>query len=303
MAERSVTAAANRLGKTPSAVSHALRRMREQWGDPVMVKMGGKMHPSPFALRLSDEVRPILGAIQRAVAPPAPFDPADSRRCFRVAMASFSGMMSRIYEQVNAQAPHVLVEWTNPQQGVLTRLAEGLVDLVMLGDAPAIPEGVSREILPPLRVLTFARSGHPALSNWSRAEWQRWPHIRIDLGGGTKNTVDQRSAGIGLERTFGAYIPDFGAIAPLLAWTNFLANSFYAALGDGIDVYDLQALRPPLGRLEGAFALYWNTGLARDPGIDWLRGIVTRCFNDMVHEADARFADREVLPPAEDQIV
>ncbi len=51
MAEGSVAKAAERLNKTPSAVSHALARLREQVGDPLMVKVGGKMQPSPFAVR------------------------------------------------------------------------------------------------------------------------------------------------------------------------------------------------------------------------------------------------------------
>lgn len=49
MTEGSVVAAAERLGKTPSAVSHALARLRNQLGDPLPVKVGGRMQPSPFA--------------------------------------------------------------------------------------------------------------------------------------------------------------------------------------------------------------------------------------------------------------
>ena len=65
MDEGSVAGAAEKLGKTPSAVSHALARLREQLGDPLMVKVGGRMQPSPFALTLIDDVRPILRSIQR----------------------------------------------------------------------------------------------------------------------------------------------------------------------------------------------------------------------------------------------
>ncbi len=80
MDTRSVTVAADKLGKTPSAVSHALGRLRDQLGDPLMVKVDGKMQPCPFALKLIDDVRPILRSIQRAVTPPQPFDPA-TRAC------------------------------------------------------------------------------------------------------------------------------------------------------------------------------------------------------------------------------
>lgn len=90
MAERSVTRAAARLGRTQSALSHALARLREQVGDPLLVKVGGRMSPSPFAEKLVEDVRPILRSIQRALVPPQAFDPATSTRTFRVAIPDFA---------------------------------------------------------------------------------------------------------------------------------------------------------------------------------------------------------------------
>lgn len=65
MEERSVTRAADRLGRTQSAISHALGRLREQLGDPLLVKSGMRMLPSPFAEHLVMEVRPILANMAR----------------------------------------------------------------------------------------------------------------------------------------------------------------------------------------------------------------------------------------------
>ena len=66
---RSVALAADRMGRTPSAVSHALARLREQVGDPLLVKVAGRMQPSPFALQLIADVRPILRSIHLAQHP------------------------------------------------------------------------------------------------------------------------------------------------------------------------------------------------------------------------------------------
>ena len=60
MTERSVTRAAERLSRTQSAVSHALSRLREQVGDPLLIKVGGRMAPSPFAERLIEEVLSLI---------------------------------------------------------------------------------------------------------------------------------------------------------------------------------------------------------------------------------------------------
>ena len=136
---RSVTVAAEKLGKTPSAVSHALGRLREQLNDPLMVKVGGKMQPSPFALQLIEDVRPILRSIQRVVSPPQPFDPATSTHVFRLALPTIPGLMARVFERINAEAPDVTLEWTSPSQRSYAQIAEGLGPTPFTAPVHAIP--------------------------------------------------------------------------------------------------------------------------------------------------------------------
>ena len=80
MEERSVQRAAEQIGRTPSAISHALGRLRQQIDDPLLVRVGGKMQPSPRALSLYEEITPMLHRIEQALQPPQPFDPATSER-------------------------------------------------------------------------------------------------------------------------------------------------------------------------------------------------------------------------------
>src|SRR5882672_3501251 len=89
MMERSVTRAAERLGRTQSAISHSLARLREQLGDPLLVKGGRRMEPTAFALEFVEQARPILRSIQRVLSPRHVFDPATSRRIFRLAAPDF----------------------------------------------------------------------------------------------------------------------------------------------------------------------------------------------------------------------
>src|SRR5215813_8413311 len=85
MTERSVTRAAERLGRTQSAVSHSLSRLREQFGDPLLIKGGARMQPTALALALIEQARPMLGGIQRVLSPQHIFDPTTSTRVFRLA--------------------------------------------------------------------------------------------------------------------------------------------------------------------------------------------------------------------------
>ena len=93
MAERGVSRAAARLGRTQSAVSHSLARLREQLGDPLLLKGGRRMEPTAFALELMEQVRPLLGGLQRVLAPRRRFDAATSTRVFRLAAPDFAQAM------------------------------------------------------------------------------------------------------------------------------------------------------------------------------------------------------------------
>src|SRR5262245_18701539 len=90
MAERSVTRAAERLKRTQSAISHALARLRDQLGDPLLIKGGRCMEPTSFALEFAEQARPVLRSLQRMLSPRHAFDPATSRRVFRLAAPDFT---------------------------------------------------------------------------------------------------------------------------------------------------------------------------------------------------------------------
>src|SRR5438046_10638230 len=89
MAERSVTRAAERLGRTQSALSQSLSRLRDQLGDPLLIKGGKRMQPTVFAVEFMEQARPILRSIQRVLSPRHAFHPATSRRIFRFAAPDF----------------------------------------------------------------------------------------------------------------------------------------------------------------------------------------------------------------------
>jgi len=115
MTKRSLTRAAERLRRTQSAVSHSLSRLRERFGDPLLIKGGARMQPTALALDLIEQARPMLGGTQRVLSPQQVFDPdASTRVCSLTApdfmLAPFSKPMARLRKE----APGVSVEWTAP---------------------------------------------------------------------------------------------------------------------------------------------------------------------------------------------
>jgi DNA-binding transcriptional LysR family regulator len=282
MTEHSVSRAALRLGRTQSAVSHSLARLREQLGDPLLVKVGGGMSPSPYAQRLIEDVRPLLRSIQRIIAPPEPFEPATSKRVFRVAIADFAPtLLPRVIAEVLERAPGVSVEWLAPSQQTLLAIAESQIDLALVTASVAWPEGVERHSAGELHSVTFARKNHPALAHWNLDAWQRYPHVRVQLGEREKGAVDRALQELGLRRAIGASVPNFSQVPALLAQTDLLATMTPLVMDGAMSRYGLRALEPPLAIKPQAFSFAWSFRLANDPGSRWFRELVMEAYDDL----------------------
>src|SRR4051812_6174405 len=215
MKEASVTRAAGRLGGTQSAVSHSLARLRAQVGDPLMVNVNGRMTASPFAHRLIEDVRPILRSLGRLVAPPQPFDPATSKRRFRVAVPDLCPtFLSSVIERLLREAPGVTIEWLTPNSYVDPEIADGQIDLAHRGGGEPLPAGVEVREVQPFTWRTYARRDHPACADWGIQAWIRWPHVQVIIGDRVRSPVDD-VAFTGSTRVVVAKIPHFSGVAPL----------------------------------------------------------------------------------------
>lgn len=280
MSEGSVTRAADRLGRTQSAVSHSLARLRNQLGDPLLVKVGGAMVPSPFAQKLVEDVRPILRSIQRIASPPQPFDPATSKRVFKVAITDLTpSLLPNVMARVRRDAPGVSIEWST--QGPLTAaaIAEGHLDLALLMTATAgVSEGVERQDAGVLKVWTYARKDHPALPSWGLAEWSRWPHVQVMLGVRQRTTIEEAVVENRLERTIGAQVPNFSYVPDLLARTDLIATMPLQIPVHLLEQFGLSAVDPPMPIAPVPLAYFWSFRLTNDPGSQWIRSVVMETF-------------------------
>ena len=89
LAERNVTRAARRLNVTQSAMSASLRRLREAFGDPILLQHGKTMIPTPHALALAPQVSSAIGGLRKLIRPTTGFDPSTSSRTFRIAASDY----------------------------------------------------------------------------------------------------------------------------------------------------------------------------------------------------------------------
>jgi DNA-binding transcriptional LysR family regulator len=301
MAEGSVTRAAARLGRTQSAVSHALERLRQQVADPLLVKVGGRMQPSPFALTLVEELRPILRSIQRVVAPPESFDPRTSQRVFRIAIPAFTALLSAVFERAHMAAPGVSLEWTMPNADAPPAVAEGQIDIAHLGGETRLPDGLDVHVAQPFSWVTFVRKNHPGLANWGAHTWTSWPHVVVNIGNAVRNPIDVSMGSLGVQRTIGARIPDFSGVAPLLAATNMLGTFPPLTMVDDMQVYGLRALKPPVPLPAFPSRFFWSSRLANDPGNRWIRGVVLEIYTKLQQSAEAKLSAANLIAPRSSQ--
>jgi DNA-binding transcriptional LysR family regulator len=296
MTEGSVTRAAARLGRTQSAVSHALSRLRQQLGDPLLVKTGGGMTPSPYAQKLIEDVRPTLRTIQRIVSPPQAFDPATSRRVFRAAIADFvPTLMPTVISEVLRRAPGVSVEWLAPGAPTMSAVAEGQIDLALVTSSASILPGVEQQSAGELHSATFARKSHPAIARWGLEAWSFWPHVQVQLGerasGSVETTVEER----GLKRRIGASVPNFSQVPALVAQTDLLATMTPLVMAGVLERLGLRALEPPIPIRPTSFLFVWSFRLANAPGSRWFRTLLMDAYADLQRAVLAKTTGRNLV--------
>jgi LysR family transcriptional activator of mexEF-oprN operon len=272
MIERSVTRAAERLGRTQSAVSHSLQRLRSQLGDPLLIKGGVRMQPTPFALELIEQARPMLRGIQRVLSPRHVFDPASSQRVFRLAapdfmMTLFIDLMARLRKE----APGVSVEWTAPREPTPLDVAEGQIDVAIVPAELRLPDGATSEAVGALEWRCFGRQGHQAFSQWGPGTWAKWPHLVVRVGDSLTSPVNVAASAAGLGRTIAGWVPHFSAIAPVLARSDLIATLPAIAMEETLHPYHLESRKVPFPIAPLPHAMIWSTGRNNDPDIAWLR--------------------------------
>ncbi len=297
METRSVTRTADKIGRTQSAVSHSLARLREQLDDPLLVRVGGKMHPSPFAEAIIEDVRPILRSIRRVIAPRTLFDPAESERVFRIAMPTLTKVIAEVSARVEAEAPNAKIEWLPAHHDVYQALSEGLIDLAHLGGEPRLPDGLNEQVMEPFSWVTFARRGHPAVKNWGFGAWRSYPHLMVNVTRSMQNPFPiSPSSDVGGRRV-SAMIGDSAGVASILASSDYLATFPAVLLAWDMDAHDLIAMKPPVDLDPVLVRFFWSSRLANDAGGVWIRSIVIETYRRLQASAEAKLAPPKLVQP------
>jgi DNA-binding transcriptional LysR family regulator len=281
LAERHVTRAAARVGLSQPAMSHALARLRELLGDPLLVRTPRGMKPTARAEAMTAPLERALLDLGRALQAPTPFEPARSTRRFRIATTDYIELvlLPRLLARVWGEAPGVDVRVSNLGGEPNDELAEDRVDLAIgvpaqFGD-PEPPQGVRLQRVLSDRFVCVVREGHPIVKKrLSLDEFVALPHALVAPRGASGSIVDTALARLGKRRRVACEVPHFLVAPHVVRETDLvltLAERVARSLGP---MLGLRQLAPPLA-LEGfSMSMVWHERQHADPAHAWLRAAI-----------------------------
>ena len=290
--ELSVTRAGRRLGLSQSAVSHALRRLREALRDPLFVRGPDGMRPTARAEEMAPRLRQGLAQLQEALGPSA-FDPATTTRRFHIAVSAYACiiLMPEVVRLLQREAPGVEIR-IRPLTGSLSEdLSTGRVDLAISGfgraasrfdreflfaetavwamrsDHPAAAETLTAEALADLpQALMGTAEDHSADGRIVRGGLERW--VIWDDRGGMEEPQTQQ----GRSRAIGFTVPDAVSALAIVSRTDIVALVPRRLATAFAGQYGLKLFDPPNPVRTIAMEMLWRSDLGPSPAIDWLKG-------------------------------
>ncbi|MBX2804156.1 MAG: LysR family transcriptional regulator [Myxococcales bacterium] len=285
---RSVTAAAKRVSLSPSATSHALSRLRAAFDDPLLVRQGAAMVPTPRGEVLAPLLREVLAGVGGLYQQQVAFDPEHSRRRFTVAAADLAApLVPGVMQAVARQAPEVSLSWVGP----LARpdaLATGQVD-VALRAAPSRPDAAwVAERVGAVRFAVFSRSDHPFVQRPDRATWCAHPHVLVSTPHPGPGFVAEVVSAMGLTRRVGLVVPTFLLALHTVAEAPLLFTAPDALARPTARTLGLVATTLPLDVGEVAVEVAWHRRVDADPGHRWFRALLGDVVRRALHAPSSR---------------
>jgi DNA-binding transcriptional LysR family regulator len=287
--EANVSRAAMRIGLSQPAASHALQRLRDLLGDPLLVRNGARMELTPRAQALRGPLAQALDQV-RGLFIPDDFDAGSSERHFRLMMPDLAVelLMPPLMEKITQAAPNIridVVPWRGP--AIFTAEFARTIDMVIsIGDAF---KGFHRQLLYTDSDALAVRRNHPAGAKLKRREaFLNARHVAVVIRGQNEDLIDGWLRAKGIERRIALVVPGYIEALHVTARTDlvaFVPRRLIAALSKQLS---LVTVTPPLDPGIDEQFMFYPTRAQMDPGSIWLRTIMIEIGREM--ERDKRKA-------------
>lgn len=276
----SIAGAADEIGLSPSAVSHALARLRVMLNDELFFRTADGVQPTERARDLSADIERGLGFISTAISQQHHFEPAKAERTFSIQVADYvsSFLLPRLAQRLQAEAPSVSIEilpFSVSSDSVWDR-----VDMqVRLTPGRLQPEMVRSQRLLADDIVVLMRPDHPHAGDPMTAElYAALPHVKLSQSATGTTVIDDALAARGLRRDLPMTVASWFDIPDIVAHSDLIAIAPRRLLSLDARLCHLIAAPLPLEEVVFSFDLCWDLRTEREPGQKWLRGVISEIF-------------------------
>jgi DNA-binding transcriptional LysR family regulator len=286
--ERNVSHTALRLGKSQPATSAALSKLRAFFNDPLLVRSGNSMQPTPRAIGLIEAARAVLAQVSSQIETAPSFEPAAETQPFNLALSDVGEVvfLPSILAELRRLAPQAPVRSISlPASEVARGLEHASIDLA-IGYFPDL-ERVNF-LHQGLFIDTFAsllRSDHPmAASRLTLKQYLQLDHVVVRAESRTEEVIERFLARRKLRRNVVLTTPHFATAPIVIAQSDLIVTipeplaRYFSNVSAHLRVVELP-FRPP--RIE--LKQFWHRKLDHDARIRWLRELVAKLFQRSEH--------------------
>lgn len=273
LTEGSVARAAQRLRLSPSAMSRALARLRETTGDPLLVRAGRGLVPTPRAMELREQVSRLVQEAHAVLRPTQTVDMAQVVRTFtlRASEEFVENFGPALLARIARDAPGVRLRFVNKTDKDSAPLREGSVDLdTGVVDADASPELLTQALFRD-RLIGVVRAGHSLSRGEVSAErYAQGQHVYVSRRGQDRGQIDDALEAQGLTRQISTIVAGFSTAIVLARDTDLIASvpeRYTAHQREGLHSFALPLTLPAF-----TVAMLWHPRLDADLAHRWLRG-------------------------------
>jgi DNA-binding transcriptional LysR family regulator len=278
MAERSVTRAGTRIGRTQPAMSAALSRLRSLLKDELFIRGPSGLQPTPRALDLAEPLSHALAEIQRTLEFTQGFDPSTSTATFSLGLSDHPTfvLLPRLVEALRAQAPAIALRVRNftARNDAIAMLDAGEVDLT-IGVPPSATGRILNRPLFQERFVCILRKAHPATeAPLDLDTFLGLSHLLVSPENDRFGLVDAALAKEGLKRRLALTLPQMYAAPLLIARSDMVATLMEGVVRASGHAHELCVLPPPIDLEPVQFVLSWHRRNDVHPAQRWFRDCI-----------------------------
>jgi len=292
--EGSVTKAANQLGITQPAMSNGLKRLRDLFKDPLMVRTSDGMTPTKRALELQPVIRDVLGQLESSIQPEVEFDPANSSRTFRIMASDYaeSTLLLELIGKLSKQAPNITLDLITPSDVTFHDVEQGKVDMA-INRFEELPLSFHQKVIWYDTFSCVIGSNHPSKDSLDLDAYLKGQHIWVSktgfgVGVGIDPNevqklgwVDAELTKLGKQRDIRVFTRHYHAALQMAKTQNLIATLPSKAAKIFKDDPAIAVLEPPFDIPPIALKMAWSALLHHDAGHIWLRRLINEVAEEM----------------------